>query len=95
MKKTKSTTTSKALSLAPLSSYVLGELKSIIYLCSAIRGNDDFYSNIVKCIHSTNPVLFDITVHGRRDKIRTALQELKKYKIFMTGEAFKAKIMTC
>jgi hypothetical protein len=23
------------------------------------------------------------------------LQELKKYKIFMTGEAFKAKIMTC
>ncbi len=39
MIKTKSTTTSKALSLAPLSSYVLGELKSIIYLCSAIRGN--------------------------------------------------------
>jgi len=95
MRKTKSTTISKALSLAPLSSYALGELKSIIYLCSAIRGNDDYYSNIVKCIHSTNPVLFDITVHGSRDKIRTALQELKKYKIFMTGEAFKAKIMTC
>lgn len=95
MKKIKSTTTSNAVSLSALSSYTSEDLKSIIYLCSAFRGNDVFYSTIEKCLQSSNPILIDISVHGRRDKIRMALQELWKYKIFKTGEAFKAKIMTC
>lgn len=95
MKKMKSTTTSNAVSLSALSSYTSEDLKSIIYLCSAFRRNDDFYSTIEKCLQSSNPILFDISVHGRRDKIRTALHVLRKYEIFKTGEAFKAKIMIC
>lgn len=83
--------TSKVISLAPMSGLQSKEVESIKYLFNDIGEDDDDCLFFDKLIHSVHPFIIDVTVRGKRDRIKMALQELGKYDIFKTGEVFKAK----